>query len=149
MALLRDVLAREAAVVRPLAHREVDLRGEKVGVALEASEGVADDLLGRAPHVHVGGVEEVDAEVVGLVDAVRRLLPGDAPAVGQPASEGDLADLYPAPAQPPVLHRPPPFLQYKALWYTGRGSYDPAYDSILERAASKASGLTWTTPSKG
>src|ERR671917_821702 len=121
VALLGYVLAREAPVVRPVAHGEVDLGGEKKGVALEALEGVADDLLGRAPHVDVGGVEKVDAEVVGPVDAGRRLLFGDAPAVGEPASEGDLADLHPAPAQPPVLHRTPPFLRDKVLWYTEPG----------------------------
>src|SRR5918997_2775743 len=106
VALLRDVLAREAPVVRPLPHRKVDLRGEKVGVAVETFQGVADDLLCRAPHVHVRGVEEVDAEVVCPVDTIRRLTLCDAAAVGEPAPEGDLADLHPATAQPPVLHKP-------------------------------------------
>src|SRR5918998_2306837 len=102
--LLGYVLAREASVVWPLPHREVHLCGEEVGVPLEALERPAYDLLGRPPHVDVGRVEEVDPELVGSVDAGLRLLLGYTPAVGQPAPQGDLADLHPTSTQPPVLH---------------------------------------------
>src|SRR4051794_30329305 len=103
--LLCYVLAREPAVVRALAHPQVHLRRQKVRVALEVLQRPAHYLLRGPAHVHVGRVEEVDADLVRPVDAGRRLLRIDAPAVGQPAPERDLTDLHPATTQPPVLHR--------------------------------------------
>ena len=54
------VLAREADVVGPLAHREADLRGEDQLVP-HALYGPARDLLREALLVDVGGVYEVAA----------------------------------------------------------------------------------------
>ena len=45
-------------VVRAVAHRETDLGRQQDVVALVA-DGLAQDLLGTAPGVHVGGVEQV------------------------------------------------------------------------------------------
>ena len=42
-----DVVAREAGVVGPLAHREAHLGGEQEAVAAAAVERLADDLLRR------------------------------------------------------------------------------------------------------
>ena len=55
-----DVLAREADVVRTVAHREADLRGEDQLVP-HALYGPARDLLREALLVDVGGVYEVAA----------------------------------------------------------------------------------------
>src|SRR5215210_1778218 len=82
VALLGYVLAREASIVRPIAHREVHLGRQKVGVPLEVFQRSAHDLLGRTVHVHVGRVEEVDADLVRPFYAGCRLLFCDAPTVG-------------------------------------------------------------------
>jgi hypothetical protein len=65
--LVDDPAPRVAALVRPVAHREVDLGGEHDVVAA-ALERLPDDLLGLAHGVHVGGVDEVDARVECGVD---------------------------------------------------------------------------------
>src|SRR5919112_3239027 len=98
------MLAREAPVVRSITHREIHLGRQKVRIALETFQRSADDLLGRPVHVHVGRVEEVDADLVRPVYAGRRLLFCDATAVGQPATQGDLTYLDPTTTQSPVLH---------------------------------------------
>jgi hypothetical protein len=59
-ATLDDVLTREADVVRAVAHREADLRGENDLVA-QPLQRPAGDLLGDPVRVHVGGVHEVAA----------------------------------------------------------------------------------------
>ena len=95
VALLHDVLAREAAVVGPLAHGEENLRRQHVRVAREVLERPADQLFSPAPAVLIGRVEEVDAQVVGPVDA------GDGgpvfhrATVGQPAPQADRAHAHP------------------------------------------------------
>src|SRR4051812_30410550 len=104
LAGLDDVLARQPAVVRALAGREVHLGGQDVRAAVVAAQRPADDPLGVAAAVHVGGVEEVDAELVGAVDA--RLSRGvlDVPAVGQPRPQRDLGDLHAGGAEAAVVH---------------------------------------------
>ena len=57
--LLFDLRARQAAV--GVAHREIELGGEDVAVARPALERVAEERLGGAAAVDVGGVDEVDA----------------------------------------------------------------------------------------
>ena len=64
---LDDVLARRAGVVGPVAHREAALGREEQVVAVVLRR-LADDLLGHARRVHVGGVDEVDAVVDAQVD---------------------------------------------------------------------------------
>jgi hypothetical protein len=75
-----DVPGREALVVGPVAHLPVDLGGQDDLLPATAALGepAADDLLGDTltglPAVDVGGVEEVDAQLEGLVhDGERRL----------------------------------------------------------------------------
>jgi hypothetical protein len=60
-------------VVRIVAHRVVHLAGEHDVVAA-ALERLADDHLGLAVGVHVGGVDEVDPCVQGPVDDPDRLV---------------------------------------------------------------------------
>ena len=57
-----DPAARVAAVVGVVVHRDVDL-GRQHDVVAAALERLADDLLGLAGGVHVGGVDEVDPGV--------------------------------------------------------------------------------------
>ena len=53
------MLAREADVVRAVAHREADLRGEYDVFPAGVPYGAPDDLLGGATLVDVGGIHEV------------------------------------------------------------------------------------------
>ena len=57
----------------PGPHRHADLRGDQ-DLVPPAVEHLADDLLGRARRVDVGGVDEVHAVVEALVDLATRLL---------------------------------------------------------------------------
>src|SRR5213080_3582276 len=68
-----DPAARVAAAVGVVAHRHVELRGED-NVVAAALEGLADDLLGLAGAIDVGGVDEVDAGVERGVDDPDRLV---------------------------------------------------------------------------
>ena len=57
-----DVLAREAAIVRPGTHRKKDLRGDHdVVAAAEFAQGTSDDRFRHTDGIHVGGIEEIDA----------------------------------------------------------------------------------------
>ena len=56
-------------------------------------EGLAEQRLGGAAPVDVGGVDEVDAGVEGRTHAGLRLRLGDAAGVGQPRAEADVGDL--------------------------------------------------------
>ncbi len=58
-----EVLARQAAVVDVVRHREERLGGDHHLVARDAAQRVAQRLLGGAVRVDVGGVEEIDAEI--------------------------------------------------------------------------------------
>jgi len=66
-----QVPARYAAVVRAVAHAEACLGGDQHSVALVAKR-LADDRLGRALRVDVGGVEHVDARIERHVDQPAR-----------------------------------------------------------------------------
>ena len=59
---VQDVLARQAALVRVVAHRVEDLGGDDDAVARgEVLQRAPSDFFAHADGVHVGGVEEVDA----------------------------------------------------------------------------------------
>ena len=89
--LLVDLRSREPGV--GVAHREEDLGGEHVGGALAPGERLAQQRLGRAPSIDVGGVDEVDAGLEGGIDAGLGLSGLDATRVGEPRAEADLGDL--------------------------------------------------------
>jgi hypothetical protein len=65
-----DVLAREPPQVRVVPHRVEHLGGDDHLVAPrpEILQRAPEDLLAPAEGVHVGGVEEVDAELEGPAD---------------------------------------------------------------------------------
>jgi hypothetical protein len=73
----------------------VELRGEHDLVAPAAGERLADDLLGLARPVHVGGVDEVDARVERRVDDPDGLVVvGVAPGAEHHRAEAKLADRH-------------------------------------------------------
>ena len=64
-----DRLAGQAPPVRPRPHRVAQLGGNHDVVAVrEVTERAAEDLLAGAVRVQVGGVEEVDASLEGMLD---------------------------------------------------------------------------------
>jgi hypothetical protein len=79
---LLDGLAREAALMGALAHGSPDLGGQH-GLLTSSLESPADDLLGLALGVHVGGVDEVEAGLERPVDDADALLVAGVP----PAAE--------------------------------------------------------------
>ena len=88
-----DPAARVALLVGVLAHRVVELGGEDDVVAAAAGERLADDLLGLAVPVDVGGVDEVDAGVERRVDDPDRVVVvGVAPGAEHHRAEAELAD---------------------------------------------------------
>ena len=85
-----DPAARTAAVVGVLAHRHAELGGQHDVVAA-ALECLADDLLGLAGGVDVGGVDEVDPGIQGAVDdADRVVVVGVAPGAEHHRAEAQL-----------------------------------------------------------
>src|SRR5215218_9209653 len=107
LAARQYVLAREADVVRTVAHREAHLRGEHQLVPASILYRAAEDLLGGTVLVDVGGVHEVAAgfEEAGG-DPLRTLLVELPPERHGP--EAQLGDHQPRPAQTSVLHITPP-----------------------------------------
>ena len=101
--LLQDLRPRQPTVA--VAHREVELRGEHVRVARPGAEHLAEELLRRAATVDVRGVDEVDPELEGAIDAGDRPVALDATAERQPGAERDLGDVEVARAEAAVLHR--------------------------------------------
>lgn len=65
---------------------------------------LAHNHLGLSRAVVLGIVEEVDAQVVRLLHAGKRLLVGRVPAVGHPAAEADGGDVEAGPAEAAVDH---------------------------------------------
>ncbi len=63
-----EVLATEALVVGVVAHRVEEFGGDDDFVAGDAEglDGATEDFFADAEGVHVGGVEEVDAQFPGL-----------------------------------------------------------------------------------
>src|SRR6266550_1157243 len=102
--LLEDLLPREPLVLTAVVHREEELRRKHVRVAGAAFVRPAEKGLGAAAAVDVRRVEEVDADLEGLVDAGPRGCVVDAEAVGQPGAERDLRDLEVAGAELAEAH---------------------------------------------
>jgi hypothetical protein len=83
----------------------VHLGGEH-HVLAAALEGLADDLLGLAGGVDVGGVDEVDPGVErGVDDADRLVVVGLTPGAEHHRAEAQLADRDAGASQWAVLHR--------------------------------------------
>ena len=100
----REPASRAAALVGIVAHRRECLGGEH-DVVSPAFQRLADDLLGLALAVPVGGVDEVDAEVERPVDDPGALV---VIGIGQLSEHHRAktvgADHYPGPAQRTVTH---------------------------------------------
>ena len=102
--LAHDPAAGSAALVRVLAHRHEELRGEEhvVAAALAAPP---DDLLGHAAGVDVGGVDEVDAGVEGAVDDAGGVVAVVvAPGAEHHRAEAQGTDRYAGAAEGAVFH---------------------------------------------
>ncbi len=70
----------QAAAVRSLEHRDEYLGGDDHGFALrKILQGAADDLLGGAVGISIGGIEEVDAGLRGLAKQGTGLVLGQRP----------------------------------------------------------------------
>ncbi len=81
LASLDQMMPRQAAIVRTLAHREAGLcRDQHAALALAAKR-LADDFLGRAVRIDVRRIDQIDARVDAHVDLPARFV------------EADLADL--------------------------------------------------------
>src|SRR5882724_7913580 len=105
-----NMLAREPALVGIAAHRVEELGGDDHTVARrELLESAAGDLLADAERVHVGGIEEVDAELDGAPEERAALLFFEDPLapflrpVGH-AAETDAGDLEAGGAEANVFH---------------------------------------------
>ena len=82
----------------------MELGGEDDLVA-PASQRLADDDLGFALRVDVGGVDEVDAGVEGTVDDLdRRIVVGLAPGAEHHGAEAERADLHTGTSKAAVVH---------------------------------------------
>jgi hypothetical protein len=97
--------ARVPGLVGVLAHRAVELRSEHHVLAPAAGERLADDLLGLAARVHVGGVDEVDARVERSVDDPdRHVVIGLAPRAEHHRPEAQGAHAYSGAGEGAHLH---------------------------------------------
>src|ERR1700722_13021993 len=75
-----DCLAAQAFSVGSRAHRMTQFGRDDDIVALgEVAQGAAEDLLARALRIHVGGIEEIDATVDGVLDQRTRLVFAERP----------------------------------------------------------------------
>ena len=98
-------LARQAASVRPVAHRVRHLGGQHPAVAIAGDE-AAGDFLGGATDIGVGGVDEVDPGVARHADHERRGRLVGRPPEGQ-GSETKRRHLESGVAERTVLHARP------------------------------------------
>ena len=103
--LLRDLRARQSAVGGT--HRKVDLGRQHVGVAWPLRQDFAEKCLRRAAAIDVGGVDEIDPELEGAVDARRGIVARHADAIGQPRSERDFRHAEIAAAELAVFNELP------------------------------------------
>jgi tRNA-(ms[2]io[6]A)-hydroxylase len=133
---LEQVLAREAAVVRVLGHREERLGGDHQVAAGDRAQRLAEHLLGLARGIDVGGVEQVDAEVVGAVHDLAGGLAVDARSEREPRAERDFADQQATASERAVLHG--------AAFYRGRGARRRAgYPWVPMHGLAAATDPTW------
>src|SRR4051812_14372559 len=104
--LLDDPAARVPELVRVVAHRAVHLCCEHDVVAPAPGQRLADDLLGLAARVHVGGVDEVDPGVErGVDDADRLVVVLVAPTAEHHRAEAERTHLDAGAAEGAELHR--------------------------------------------
>jgi hypothetical protein len=102
--LADDPAPRAALLVGIRAHRAVEFRGEDDVVAA-AGERLADDLLGLALRVDVGGVDEGDPGVQrGVDDADRLVVVGVAPGAEHHRAEAQLANRNAGAPEQVVFH---------------------------------------------
>ena len=102
--LLHDPPPRGPSLVGVVTHGCHELGSQHHTVA-PALEGLADDLLGLAERVHVGGVDEVDARVDGGVDdADAVVVVGVAPRAEHHGAEAVAADLDPGRPECRAVH---------------------------------------------
>src|SRR5450631_2806435 len=92
MAALKDVLARQAAVVAALAGRPVHLCAELIRLAADARQRITQDGLRAGSGVDVGGVERRDAGVERGATTTRRGFRFDLRSVRDPVGVRDRAD---------------------------------------------------------
>src|SRR5262245_30201104 len=84
---VEDVLARQTAPQRALAHATHALRGHDDLAARQVTDRGAERPLRPALHVHVRGVEQVDPELERAVNDRRSVAGGDAPSQSRPRAE--------------------------------------------------------------
>ena len=124
--LADDPAARVARLVGVLVvHVAVELGGQEdvVAAALAGLQRLADDLLGLAAGVDVGGVDDVDAGVEGAVDDRDRLVVvGVAPRAEHHRAEGQRADLDAGAAERSVVLEAHAVFSWieGAYWLAGR-----------------------------
>jgi hypothetical protein len=102
---LGDVLAREPAVVGVRPGGPVHLGEDLDRVAAHAAQRKAEEPLGLALVVDVGGVERRHPGVEGRAHAGSRDVLADLPAVGDPVAVGDRRHHHSGAAEVAVLHR--------------------------------------------
>ena len=107
MALLENMLPRQAPVVGAVAHREIDFSRQKVRFARVRRQCPTHDFLRLTPCIAIGRVEEIDAQVIGFLDTARCRLIFGRPAVSQPGAERDFADAHSIFAQMSIMHNKP------------------------------------------
>ena len=108
-----DVLARQPAVVRVVAHRVEQFRRDDDGVAVgEVADRAAENLLGDAARIHVGGVEEVDAALERALEerAAGFFAQDPRPPVRIAVGHGSETDPRNLEAAPPEIHILHPFI---------------------------------------
>jgi len=86
VALLHNMFARKPAIIWSFTHRKIHFGGQNKGVSRKVFQGAANDLFGRALVIHVGCIKEVDADVVGLMDALNGGLFSYRTAISQPTA---------------------------------------------------------------
>ena len=101
---VEDVLAREPGPERTVPHAPHHLGRDHDLLARQSGECLAEQRLGPAAHVDVGGVEQVDAELEGAAHDANRLGVLGVAAERGPRTERDLRDLETAVSERAVVH---------------------------------------------
>jgi len=97
-----DVPPRGATLVGRFAHGHGEFRGDDHVVAATA-EAFADEFLGLAQAVHVGGVEQRNALLERAIEDSTRLVEVD-PSAKVVGTQADLRNQEPGAPQPPIVH---------------------------------------------
>ena len=111
LAGIDEMVARQAAVIRAIAHRKPRLGGDEYVALALAAERLADDLLRGAARIDIGGVDQVDAGVEAEVDLAARLGEADIADLGEGAlaahrhgAHGEHRHFEAGPAEQAVFH---------------------------------------------